>query len=163
MTSNLGAHVLQESLAGRLDGGESLRIPEGVKGEVMEILRHEFRPEFLNRVDEIVIFHPLARTQIRRIVDIQLGRIDRLLADKNLALEVTDGAKDLLADEGYDPAFGARPLKRALQKNVLDPLAIRLLQGEFRPGDRIVAEARGGELVFRREGEPLPTQPEARA
>ncbi len=166
MTSNLGAHVLQESLAGKLDGGsreESLEIPEGARREVMDILRHEFRPEFLNRVDEIVIFHPLARAQIRKIVEIQLARLDRLLADKNLALEVTDAAKDLLAEEGYDPAFGARPLKRALQKNVLDPLAIRLLQGEFHPGDRIVADARGGEFVFRRAGEPVATQPEARA
>jgi ATP-dependent Clp protease ATP-binding subunit ClpB len=166
MTSNLGAHVLQESLAGKLDGGsreESLEIPEGARREVMEILRHEFRPEFLNRVDEIVIFHPLARAQIRHIVEIQLRRFDKLLADKNLSLDVTDAAKDLLAEEGYDPAFGARPLKRALQKHVLDPLAIRLLQGEFKPGDRIVADARNGEFTFRRAGEPAATQAEARA
>jgi len=151
MTSNVGSTAIQEGLLARTEGdgadGEPT-IPEPVRNEVMEALRAQFRPEFLNRIDEIVLFHPLTRNQLRRIVDIQLKRIDKLLADKNLTLEVKEAAKDVIAREGYDPAYGARPLKRALQRLLLDELAMRLLQGEFHPGDAIVVDAKGDGLVF---------------
>src|SRR5690606_1485760 len=101
--------------------------------------------------------------QLRRIVEIQLGRFEKLLQDRKLALEMTDAAKDLLAREGYDPVYGARPLKRAMQRLVLDPLAMQLLQGAFEPGDTVVADATGEALVFRRKGDAVPTQPVARA
>jgi ATP-dependent Clp protease ATP-binding subunit ClpB len=160
MTSNIGSQILQEALAGRDDGSE---IPEGVRGAVMDAVRGEFRPEFLNRVDEIVLFHPLTRAELRRIVEIQLGRFSKLLEDRKLALEISDAAKDVLAREGYDPVYGARPLKRALQRLVLDPLAMQLLQGQFEPGDTVVADAAGDALAFRKKGDAAPTQPIARA
>ena len=151
MTSNVGSTAIQEGLIARTEGdgeGGEPTIPETVRNEVMDALRSQFRPEFLNRIDEIVLFHPLTRNQLRRIVDIQLKRIDKLLADKNLTLEVREAAKDVIAREGYDPAYGARPLKRAMQRLLLDELAMKLLQGEFHPGDTIVADAKGDGLVF---------------
>lgn len=145
MTSNVGSQAIQEGLLAQTegDGGDEPTIPDVVRAEVMDTLRSQFRPEFLNRVDEIVLFHPLTRAQIRKIVDIQLRRFDKLLAEKELALEVTEAAKDVIAREGYDPAYGARPLKRAMQRLLLDDLAMRLLRGEFHPGDVIVADAKG--------------------
>src|SRR5690606_31623975 len=108
-------------------------------------------PEFLNRLDEIVLFHPLTREQLRRIVDIQLGRFEKLLEEKNLRVRVSDAAKDRIAEVGYDPAYGARPLKRAMQRLLLDELAMRLPRGEFSPGATIVVGAEGGALRFPRE------------
>jgi len=151
MTSNVGSQIIQEELlnvSGNGSGTSEPEIPTTVRDQVMDVLRGQFRPEFLNRIDEIVLFHPLTRAQLRRIVDIQLKRFDKLLAEKNLALEVTDAAKDVIAREGYDPAYGARPLKRAMQRLLLDELAMKLLRGEFHPGDTIVADARGDSLVF---------------
>jgi ATP-dependent Clp protease ATP-binding subunit ClpB len=152
MTSNVGSPAIQEGLLAQAEGNgggdEEPTIPDVVRAEVMETLRAQFRPEFLNRIDEIVLFHPLTRAQLRKIVDIQLARLDELLSDKDLSLEVTGAAKDRLAEEGYDPAYGARPLKRAIQRLLLDELAMKLLQGEFHPGDRIVADAQGDRIVF---------------
>ncbi|HZO49271.1 MAG TPA: AAA family ATPase, partial [Gaiellaceae bacterium] len=111
------------------------------------LLEH-FRPEFVNRIDEIVVFQPLTREQIGEIVELQLGRLRERLAERKLELELTDAAKDVLAEAGWDPAFGARPLKRALQRLVENPLALRLLEGEFAEGDTIRVDARDGELVF---------------
>jgi ATP-dependent Clp protease ATP-binding subunit ClpA len=115
----------------------------------MQELRQTLRPEFLNRIDEIVIFHPLGREELARIVDIQLGHLRRRLADKRIELEVTDAAKALLAREGYDPTFGARPLKRTIQRLVQDPLALKLLEGDFSEGDTITVDAKGDEITFR--------------
>ncbi len=150
MTSNVGSQIIQEELLSTDDGAGNAEpeIPTTVRNAVMDTLRAQFRPEFLNRIDEIVLFHPLTRNQLRRIVDIQLKRFDKLLADKNLSLEVTEAAKDVIAREGYDPAYGARPLKRAMQRLLLDELAMKLLRGEFHPGDTIVADARGDGLTF---------------
>jgi ATP-dependent Clp protease ATP-binding subunit ClpA len=111
-------------------------------------LKTHFRPEFLNRVDDIIIFHSLDESQISRIVDIQLERLAKRLAPQNLTLDVDKSAKALLAKEGYDPQFGARPLKRAIQEHLLDPLATKLLEGEFKPGERIKVSASDGELAF---------------
>jgi ATP-dependent Clp protease ATP-binding subunit ClpB len=113
-----------------------------------EALRDFFRPEFLNRVDEIVEFHPLSREQLGTIVELQLGRLRERLAERSLALELTDDAKAVLAEAGWDPTYGARPLKRAIQRMLENPLALRLLEGEFEEGDTIRVDEQDGELVF---------------
>src|SRR5205085_10493679 len=137
MTSNLGGE-LWASAGSRPVPRESL----------MEILRQHFRPEFLNRVDEIVVFHSLTLEQIKQIVDVQLARVRKLLADRGLKLEVTDAAKGYLAREGWDPTYGARPLKRAIQTHLQDPLALKILQGEFHEGDTVRVDFDGQGLVF---------------
>jgi ATP-dependent Clp protease ATP-binding subunit ClpB len=115
-------------------------------------LREFFRPEFLNRVDEIVEFHALSREQIAEIVEQQLGRLRERLAERGLALELTDDAKSAIADAGWDPTYGARPLKRAIQRLLENPLALRLLEGDFGEGDTIRVDAQNGDLVFERLG-----------
>ncbi|HWP99645.1 MAG TPA: ATP-dependent chaperone ClpB [Vicinamibacterales bacterium] len=150
MTSNVGSHVLAERAAegrGALD--------EAVRRQVTAALREYFRPEFLNRIDEIIFFRPLEREHLRRIVDIQVARLARRLEERKLRIELTDAARDLLIAEGYDPAYGARPLRRAIQRLVLDPLALRVLEGEFREGDTIRIDAVGGRLVFERTVEAV--------
>jgi ATP-dependent Clp protease ATP-binding subunit ClpB len=142
MTSNLGSADIQAGMAGKDE------LDEKTRDEVLDALRAHFRPEFLNRVDEIVIFEPLRKKDIYRIVDLQLAKLGKLLADKRLTLELTDAARELLAERGYDPTYGARPLKRAVQKNLLDPLAIKVLNGDFAPGDTIQADAGPNGLTF---------------
>jgi ATP-dependent Clp protease ATP-binding subunit ClpB len=115
-----------------------------------EAMRDVFRPEFLNRIDEIIEFHALSREQLADIVELQLRQLRDRLAGRGIELELTDAAKEHLAEEGWDPAYGARPLKRAIQRLVENPLALRLLEGEFREGDTVRVEARDGELVFER-------------
>jgi ATP-dependent Clp protease ATP-binding subunit ClpB len=117
----------------------------------MAELKRHFRPEFLNRVDDVIIFQSLDESELARIVDIQLGRLEKRLAQQNLMLDVDKSAKSLLAKEGYDPQFGARPLKRAIQEHLLDPLATKLLEGDFKPGERIKVGTSNGELVFPRK------------
>ena len=139
MTSNIGSQWILET------GTSDWAL---VETQVTGALRQHFRPEFLNRVDDIVIFRPLGEAQIATIVDLQLVRMAKLLAEKKITLTVTDEAKQLLATEGYDPAFGARPLKRTIQRLVQNPLAMALLEGKFKDGDAIVARAAGGHLIF---------------
>jgi len=140
MTSNLGSQRIQE-----LAGAENYA---RMKAEVMEIVGRHFRPEFINRIDDVVVFHPLEREHLRRIVDIQLEYLRRRLADRDIGLELEESAVDRLAEAGYDPVYGARPLKRAIQQQVENPLAERILRGEFGPGDtvRIVATTDGLEF-----------------
>jgi ATP-dependent Clp protease ATP-binding subunit ClpB len=140
MTSNLGSHIFRE-----------FERPEKVRPLVMQELRDTLRPEFLNRIDEVVVFTPLGREELARIVDIQLGHLRRRLADKRIELEVADAAKALLGREGYDPSFGARPLKRTIQRLVQDPLALKILEGGFKDGDTVVVDAENDAIVFRRE------------
>ncbi|MDH7485827.1 MAG: ATP-dependent chaperone ClpB [Anaerolineae bacterium] len=140
MTSNVGSQYLNER--GLSD--------EEIRKRVMMALRAQFRPEFLNRVDEIVVFHSLTREHLEQIVEIQLRRLRGLLAERRLTLELTDGARRFLADAGYDPVYGARPLKRAIQRHLQDPLALALLSGEFGEGDTIVADVEGDRLSFRK-------------
>src|SRR3954467_14612556 len=143
MTSNLGSqYIAQESGDGR---GE---LTENVRRQVTAALRAHFRPEFLNRVDEIIFFHQLSLTDMRAIVDIQVRGLLKRLEDRKIHVELTDAAKHLIVEDGYDPAYGARPLKRAIQRRVLDPLALRVLEGDFREGDRITIDAQDGELTF---------------
>jgi ATP-dependent Clp protease ATP-binding subunit ClpB len=143
MTSNVGSHLIADQA-----GAGSTTLNEGTRREVLDVLRAQFRPEFLNRVDEIIIFHALSREELRSIIDIQLRGLTKRLEDRKIQVELTDRAKDLLIAEGYDPTYGARPIKRAIQRRVLDPLALRVLQGELREGDAVRIDAAGGELQF---------------
>jgi ATP-dependent Clp protease ATP-binding subunit ClpB len=111
-------------------------------------LQERFRPEFLNRIDEVVVFEALTRDQLSEIVELQLARLRERLAERRLELEVTEAAKELIAEEGWDPAYGARPLKRAIQRLLENPLARELLEGRFSDGDTVRVDARDGELVF---------------
>jgi ATP-dependent Clp protease ATP-binding subunit ClpB len=140
MTSNLGA----EYLVAQADGEDS----EAVRGQVMAEVRAHFRPEFLNRVDEIILFHRLKREQMGRIVDIQITHLQKLLEDRKISLTLDAKARDWLADKGYDPAYGARPLKRVIQKSVQDPLAELILSGRIKDGEKVAVTAVKGGLVF---------------
>jgi len=154
MTSNVGSHFIAEAASrSKLDAGSELS--EGIRREVMDALRAHFRPEFLNRIDEIIVFHALSREQMRSVIDIQLRGLMRRLEDRKIHIELTPKAKDLLIEEGYDPTYGARPLKRAIQRRLLDQLAMRVLQGEFTEGDTVRIDAAGGELTFRRAEAPV--------
>jgi ATP-dependent Clp protease ATP-binding subunit ClpB len=140
MTSNLGSQVIQE-YAGEKNYTR-------MKSAVMEIVQQSFRPEFVNRIDDIVVFHPLGSGQIRTIVDIQLVYLRKRLQERNMDLMLDDSARDLLSEAGFDPVYGARPLKRAIQQQIENPLAQRILKGEFVPGDRIRASVRDGQISF---------------
>ena len=118
--------------------------------------RNALRPEFLNRIDEVVVFNPLGRDEIARVVEIQLGHLQRRLEAKRIQLEVTDAARAVLGREGYDPTFGARPLKRTIQRLVQDPLALRLLEHEFAEGDTVVVDAAGDAVTFKRAATARP-------
>jgi ATP-dependent Clp protease ATP-binding subunit ClpB len=141
MTSNLGSQWITER-------GLS---EDEIRERVMDAVRTHFRPELVNRIDEIVIFHALGLEQIQRIVEIQLRGLRERLAERKMSLELTPAAEAELARAGFDPVYGARPLKRTIQKQLVQPLAVRLLQGEFADGDRIVVDvAPGGSLVFQK-------------
>jgi ATP-dependent Clp protease ATP-binding subunit ClpB len=148
MTSNLGSPIIQEYF---MDGRTDKSSHQTMEDKVMAELKRHFRPEFLNRVDDVIIFHSLDESEIERIVDIQLEKLKQRLAQQNLTLEVDAAAKKLLASEGYDPQFGARPLKRAVQEHILSPLSMRLLEGEFKPGDKIKVTAKDDGLLFQRK------------
>jgi ATP-dependent Clp protease ATP-binding subunit ClpB len=140
MTSNLGSQVIQES-AGEKNYAR-------MKSAVMEIVQQTFRPEFINRIDDMVVFHPLGGEQIRAIVDIQLVYLRKRLQDRDMDLVLDDAARDLIGEAGFDPVYGARPLKRAIQQQIENPLAQKILQGGFAPGDRIRVGVREGHLTF---------------
>jgi ATP-dependent Clp protease ATP-binding subunit ClpB len=143
MTSNIGSQLIVDAGAQANDEAWS-RVEQRVRDE----LRNFFRPEFLNRVDDIIVFRPLSREDLVHIVDIQLERLERLLADRHLHLEVTPEAKELLAVQGYDPVYGARPLKRVIQRELQNPIALEVLEGNFRDGDTIMVERAGDHLRF---------------
>ena len=146
MTSNVGSQmILERGQSG--EGGNWSHVEQ----EVVAALRGVFKPEFLNRIDDIVVFHPLGRSEIDHIIDLQLGHLRKLLADRKLTIRLTDAARARLADEGYEPAFGARPLKRAVQRLLQNPLAMAVLEGRFKEGDVILADLSPTDetLVFR--------------
>ncbi|HYD99931.1 MAG TPA: AAA family ATPase, partial [Alphaproteobacteria bacterium] len=145
LTSNLGADILAAQPEGQDSGA--------VRGEVMEVVRSAFRPEFLNRLDEILLFHRLGRAQMGGIVEIQLGRLQRLLADRKIALAVDEKAKAWLAEHGYDPVYGARPLKRVIQRELQNPLAELLLAGRIADGQEVPVTAEADTLVI--AGQPV--------
>src|SRR5204863_4655348 len=133
MTSNIGSQFIMEETSS-----------EGRKRLVMDALRQHFRPEFLNRVDEIIIFDRLTEEELKKIVEIQLRRLVKRLENQKITLELTEAAKALIAEQGYDPGYGARPLKRAIQKYLLDPLSLELSEGKFHEGQTIRVDANGG-------------------
>jgi ATP-dependent Clp protease ATP-binding subunit ClpB len=141
MTSNLGSREIQAA------EGDEKQVREAVQQE----LRLHFKPEFLNRIDDVVIFHQLSREQVSKIIDVQLERLRAMLADRNVTLVLDDSAKELLMREGYDPSYGARPLKRAIQSHIQNPLAVKLLQGEIQPGQIVRVSAAGDQLIFKTE------------
>ena len=138
MTSNLGSREIQEASDNEKQAREAVTF----------VLREHFKPEFLNRIDDIVIFHRLSREQIAQIIDVQLERLRVMLHERNISLELQDSARELLAREGYDPNFGARPLKRAIQTLIQNPLAMKLLRGEISSGQTVIVSARDGEVEF---------------
>jgi ATP-dependent Clp protease ATP-binding subunit ClpB len=141
MTSNLGSREIQAA-----EGDE-----KQVREAVLQELQSHFKPEFLNRIDDVVIFHQLSREQIGKIIDVQLERLRHMLAERNIVLELDKSAKDLLMREGYDPSYGARPLKRAIQTYIQNPLAVKLLQGEVQPGQVIKLSASGDNIEFKQD------------
>ncbi|HTK28134.1 MAG TPA: ATP-dependent chaperone ClpB [Vicinamibacterales bacterium] len=149
MTSNLGSQFISDQTTS--EGGA---LDEGTRRQVMDALREHFRPEFLNRIDEIIFFHALGRDHLKQIVDIQLAGLVRRLEERKIRVQLSDAAKDLLVREGYDPTYGARPLKRTIQRQILDPLAMRVLAGDFQEGDTVTVDAAGGALRFEK-GEPV--------
>jgi ATP-dependent Clp protease ATP-binding subunit ClpB len=157
MTSNIGSAFLQS------EGTRSEQEFEEASKQVMNALHGHFKPEFLNRVDDIIVFRPLGKEQLVKIIELRLEDVRRLLADRKISLELSDAAKDLLFSEGFDPNFGARPLKRAIQKLVQDPLALKILDGEVLHGDHVVVDAdkKAGKMVFdvsKRVGEKVPAK-----
>ncbi|MGC9322857.1 MAG: ATP-dependent Clp protease ATP-binding subunit ClpC, partial [Kosmotogaceae bacterium] len=151
--SNLGGEFINKtkSSIGFVESTQSEKEYEAMKTSVLEEVKRTFRPEFLNRLDEIVVFHQLTKDQIKVIIDILMRDMRKRLKEKNLELSLSDKAQDFLVEEGFNPVYGARPLKRALQKYVEDPLSEELLRGRFREGDVINVEVKNRTLVFARE------------
>jgi ATP-dependent Clp protease ATP-binding subunit ClpB len=139
MTSNVGSQWIQE-----MAGGDHAQMEK----QVMDALRETFKPEFLNRIDEIVIFNALGEEEIKQIVDIQMALLTRRLEGSKIELKLTERAKESLAKSGFDPVYGARPLKRTIQHLIQDPLALRILEGSIKEGDRVVADDQEGQIVF---------------
>jgi ATP-dependent Clp protease ATP-binding subunit ClpB len=144
MTSNIGSSYLQS------DHVQTPEEFEKASERVLEALHGHFRPEFLNRVDDIIVFAPLGKEQLVKIIELRLEDVRRLLADRKISIELTDAAKEMLFTQGYDPNFGARPLKRAIQKLVQDPLALQILDGQILHGDHVVVDAdkKAGKMKF---------------
>ena len=140
--SNLGSQYIAEHQ------GE---ITEGVRRQVTEALREHFRPEFINRVDEVIFFHSLGLEHMKHIIDIQVRGLLKRLEDRKIHVELSDAAKQFLVTEGYDPIYGARPLKRTIQRRVLDPLAVQVLQGDFKEGDRVTVDVGENGLMFEKQ------------
>ena len=139
MTSNVGSRLIQE-----MRGGDNTEMETAV----MDTLRGTFKPEFLNRIDDIVIFNSLGREEIRKIVGIQTDLLGKRLKDKKIALKLTDKAEDFIADTGFDPVYGARPLKRAIQNYIQNPLAVKILEGTVKEGEKVTIDVKDGQVVF---------------
>jgi len=148
MTSNLGTADLRKAAIGFAKTDEAVTY-EKMREKVNEALKQHFRPEFLNRIDETIVFHELTRDEVFQIVDLMMRRVREQLDTQGLGLELTDAAKTLLSEKGYDPALGARPLRRAIQRLVEDALSERILWKEFRAGETIIVDAENGEIAFR--------------
>jgi ATP-dependent Clp protease ATP-binding subunit ClpC len=157
MTTNLGTRDIAKGVSmGFTAGGDLSTDYERMKAKVHEELKQHFKPEFLNRVDDVVVFPQLSRAEIVQIVDLEVAKLSRRLHDRDMTLELTQSAKDLLAEKGYDPVLGARPLRRTIQRDIEDSLSERILFGQIQVGDEIVVDAEGegllGDLTFARRG-----------
>jgi len=157
MTSNIGSQYLQEGggLGFRRHASDDLSAYEAIKTRVTEELKKAFRPEFLNRIDEIIVFEPLSQDQLKQIVEIQLEYLKKRLADRKITIELTDAAKEKIAAEGYDPVYGARPLKRVIQRRIQDPMALKVLEGEIHDGDHVLVDTKDGEMTFSPSPSPV--------
>ena len=155
MTSNIGSnYILDYQMKSAADGEAGYEV---MKDKVLEALRQHFRPEFLNRIDETVVFHALTANELKSIVDIQLSLLNKRLIDRKMEINATDAARDWLARTGYDPVYGARPLKRLIQKEIENPVSLKMLEGTFTDGDKIIVDAKEDHLVFDKETAPLAT------
>ena len=167
MTTNLGTRDIAKGVqTGFQAGGDLSTSYERMKAKVNDELKQHFRPEFLNRVDDVVVFPQLTQTEIIQIVDLMIARLAQRLKDKDMGIELTPAAKQLLAEKGYDPVLGARPLRRAIQREIEDNLSEKILFGELRPGQTVVVDAQGegllGEFIFRgigRDGDTSGAEP----
>jgi ATP-dependent Clp protease ATP-binding subunit ClpA len=169
MTSNLASSMIQEFQVKFADSRKENRkhgvsagdIESRLHEQVMQILREHFKPEFLNRVDDIIIFHSLGRHEIQKIIDLQLFQLEHLAAERNIQIALTDRARELLLREGFDPQYGARPMKRAIQRLIINPLSMQLLEGRVRNGDKLLIDGDLGQsqMKFERQAEqPAPSQ-----
>jgi ATP-dependent Clp protease ATP-binding subunit ClpC len=160
MTSNLGTRDIQKgtTIGFSISGDEEVTY-EKMKDKVMDELKRSFRPEFLNRIDEVIVFHSLSREHVKMIVDLMIRRLEEQLQSKDIEIELTDSAKELLAEKGYDPSLGARPLRRTIQRMVEDPLSEKLLYKEFSAGQTVIVDARDGEIAFEGAAPPPDTPP----
>jgi len=155
MTSNLGTRDIAKGATLGFTARPDAKVDyERMQGKVMDELKRHFRPEFLNRIDEVIVFHQLSREQVKSIVGLMMKRVVEQLKSKDIAMELTEAAKDLLAEKGYDPALGARPLRRTIQRLVEDPLSEKLLWKEFTAGQLVVVDAENGEIAFRSLDQP---------
>ncbi|MFZ5563382.1 MAG: AAA family ATPase, partial [Thermodesulfobacteriota bacterium] len=143
MTSNIGSHLIQELSQANAD-------PDQVREQITDVLRQNFKPEFLNRVDEIIVFHNLNRDQIAKIVEIQVQRLSRRTAERGVSMVLTDRARQYIAEKGYDPVYGARPLKRMIQKHIENPLAMEILKGNIPENSTISVDVEGDAIVFKK-------------
>jgi ATP-dependent Clp protease ATP-binding subunit ClpA len=156
MTSNVGSDTIldwgtrHEEIGFKGTSGKKLSREEGIHDRIMEMLRDEFKPEFLNRLDEIVVFHALGKSELAKIVDLQLSIVEKRLRAKRIAVTFTDAAKKLIAEKGYDPSYGARPLKRAIQDLVLDELSLKIIEGKISEGDAITIGAEKGNITIKK-------------
>jgi ATP-dependent Clp protease ATP-binding subunit ClpA len=150
MTSNIGSkHIIKMGGSVGFVSDEERAQQESVKEKVLDSLKENFRPEFLNRIDEVIIFNYLGKKEIKQIVDLELKKVRKRLKYKDIKLKLTNSAKDLLAEKGYDKKLGARPLKRVIQRLILDPLALKIVAGEVQEGDRVTVDLEKGKLVFK--------------
>jgi ATP-dependent Clp protease ATP-binding subunit ClpA len=148
MTSNLGSDYINKMATIGFNTKEDLAQRESMREKVFDSLRDGFRPEFLNRIDEIVIFNYLQKEQIKNIVDLEMSKVEKRLAAKEIKIDISDKAKELLVKEGFDPNLGARPLKRVIQRLILDPLSIKIVTNEISEGSRVLIDEQNGKMVF---------------
>ena len=148
MTSNIGSEYIAKMGLWVFRPKKKTFQKENLKEKVMDALKENFRPEFLNRIDEIIIFNYLGKEEIKKIVDLELEKVKERLESKKIEIKFSEKAKELLAEKGFDPNLGARPLKRVIQQLILDPLAIKIVSGEIKEGERVIADAEGEEIIF---------------
>jgi len=161
MTSNVGSDIIaREASLGFVGGDEEKSQKESLREKVMAALKENFRPEFLNRIDEIIIFNYLGKPEIKKIVDLELEKVAERLKNKKIEIKVSEGAKEFLAERGFDPNLGARPLKRVIQKQVLDPLSLKIVSGEVKEEERIIVDLEADKIIFRSAKDLIKARPQ---
>jgi len=161
MTSNVGSDIIAKGASlGFVTGDEEKSARESLKEKVMAALKENFRPEFLNRIDEIIIFNYLGKPEIKKIVDLELQKVAKRLQNKTIGIEFTERVKEFLAEKGFDPNLGARPLKRVIQKLVLDPLSLKIVSGEVKDGERVIVDLEADRIIFRTAKDLIRARPQ---